>query len=78
MSWKDRVGGVLSLCIFTYFKIFESQKIVKNELKLLKTLTSRGAQVAQSVRYLTLDFGLGQDLGVMGSSPVRDSILDQH
>ena len=37
---------------------------------------SRGAWVAQSVKHLTLDFGLGHDLRVVGSShPERGASL---
>ena len=35
----------------------------------------RGAWVAQLVEHLTLDFGSGHDLRVMGSSPVLGSVL---
>jgi len=31
--------------------------------------------MAQLVRHLTLGFGLGHDLGVMGSSPMLGSVL---
>lgn len=34
-----------------------------------------GAWVAQSIEHLTLDFVLGHDLGVVGSSPPLGSML---
>ena len=36
----------------------------------------RDARVAQSVKYLTLDFGINHDLGVMRWSPVLGSTLE--
>ena len=43
--------------------------------RLLKNKIFRSAQVAQSVKYLTLNFGSGHDLMVVRSSPALDSML---
>jgi len=41
----------------------------------LKSIKHRGTWMAQSVKCLILDFGSGQDLGVLRSSPVSSSML---
>lgn len=41
----------------------------------LPEINAAGAWVAQWVKQLTIDFGSGHDLEVLGSSPVSGSVL---
>ena len=52
---------------------FDSTETCENGDK--KKKCGGGAWVAQSVGSLTLDFGLGHDLGVVGWSPTLGSVI---